>query len=98
MIELAPKSENHMTYGEALLYCQFLDYNGYRDWRLPTYDEYLCARTIMYASLEAPGWWDGDTSAGGTINYRVQPVRDTTWYRYIICIIKTMYDRISTEI
>jgi hypothetical protein len=26
---------------EALLYCKFLDYGGYRDWRLPTAQEWV---------------------------------------------------------
>jgi hypothetical protein len=40
MIEIAPMSKNKMTYDEAVLYCQFLDYNGHTDWRLPTKDDH----------------------------------------------------------
>lgn len=40
MIELAPRTENEMTYDDAILYCTFCTHNGYNDWRLPTRDEY----------------------------------------------------------
>ena len=40
MIEVAPPS-NAMSYDEALLYCQFLEHNGYSDWRMPTKQEWL---------------------------------------------------------
>lgn len=40
MIELAPRTEYEMTYENALLYCQFFEYNGYSDWRLPTKEEW----------------------------------------------------------
>jgi hypothetical protein len=40
-ISVAPKTDNKMSYEEALLYCQFCNHNGYTDWRLPTLDEYL---------------------------------------------------------
>jgi hypothetical protein len=47
MIEIAPSTENWMTYDNAVLYCQFLEYNEHKDWRLPTEleaEEYeLCA-------------------------------------------------------
>jgi hypothetical protein len=43
MLELAPEVKQYMTYDEALLYCQFLDHNDHKDWRIPTkaeHDEY----------------------------------------------------------
>jgi hypothetical protein len=39
MIELAPITQNKMTYEEAILYCQFCNHDGYTDWRLPTFFE-----------------------------------------------------------
>jgi hypothetical protein len=39
MIEIAPKSENKMTYDEALLYCRFCNHNGHTDWRMPYFSE-----------------------------------------------------------
>lgn len=39
-IELAPRSESEMTYGEAILYCRFLECNERRDWRMPTIEEW----------------------------------------------------------
>jgi hypothetical protein len=41
MIEFAPRSSKLMTYDEAVLYCQFLDYGGHKDWRIPTHSEWL---------------------------------------------------------
>lgn len=35
MIELAPTSNEMMTYENAKLYVLFYDHNGHRDWRLP---------------------------------------------------------------
>jgi hypothetical protein len=66
MIELAPTSENEMTYEEAVLYCAFCRHNGYNDWRLPTKDEYYMDAEIsiehtMSWYSEAPKdtlqWW-----------------------------------------
>ena len=65
MIELAPPSKV-MTYSEAILYCQFLEYNGYRDWRLPTRDEFGGNTNIW-------GWFI-DRNTGQL--WRVTPVRD----------------------
>jgi hypothetical protein len=40
MIELALQTQQEITYDEAWLYCITLDYNGHKDWRLPTANEY----------------------------------------------------------
>lgn len=40
MIEIAPVSRIEFTYADALLYCKFLNHKCYRDWRLPTRDEW----------------------------------------------------------
>jgi hypothetical protein len=40
MLEIAPVSPTAMSYDDALLYCQFLEHDGYRDWRMPTAEEY----------------------------------------------------------
>ena len=71
MIEVAPRSENRMTYEEAILYCQFLEYNGHSDWRLPT-----SAELLEHASTR--GWSDNDRAYSG-LQYvldHVTPVRD----------------------
>ena len=52
MIEQAPMTANAMTYEEAAMYCFFLEHNGYRDWRLPTRDEY-CQTSNLF------GWYTG---------------------------------------
>lgn len=41
MIVLAPRSDYELTYEEALLYCKFLEYDDYKNWRMPTYQEWL---------------------------------------------------------
>lgn len=40
VLEFAPVYYKKMTLDEKKLYCQFLDHNGHRDWRLPTDDEW----------------------------------------------------------
>ena len=65
MIEFAPRSKNVMTYDEALLYCQFLDYGDHKDWRLPVEDE--------YSSNNMHCWYLNDTESG---IWSVVPVRD----------------------
>ena len=76
MIEFAPGSEREMTYDDAILYCQFLEYNGHRDWRLPTRQEYEA--DIANGSAMAWRWFTNrniDHSAAFT-TYWVLPVRD----------------------
>lgn len=68
MIEVALISEQEMTYDEAVLYCAFLDYNGHRDWRLPTRSEYLDVIGIS-------GWYVGRSSELVS-KWKVCPVRD----------------------
>jgi|LakMenE18May11ns_1017448.scaffolds.fasta_scaffold9959551_44 hypothetical protein len=40
MIEIAPRS-GLVLLEDAILYCQFLNYNGYADWRMPTWTEWI---------------------------------------------------------
>ena len=40
MIEIAPRS-GLVLLEDAILYCQFLNYNGYNDWRIPTLAEWI---------------------------------------------------------
>jgi|688.fasta_scaffold00172_93 hypothetical protein len=69
-IEAAPRSENEMTYGDALLYCAFCQHNGYRNWRLPNADEY-------YFALDGySSWYLGDDFDGICF---VIPVRDVNF-------------------
>jgi hypothetical protein len=65
MIEFAPRSEKYMTYDEAILYCSFCDYNGHRDWRMTTFDEYY--------EFDISGWYLNDPASG---QYTVVPVRE----------------------
>jgi hypothetical protein len=47
MIEYAPKIEKDMSHDQAWLHCLTLDYNGHKDWRLPTYREYETSKITM---------------------------------------------------
>lgn len=71
MIEVAPESDRVMSYNEALLYCQFLDYDGHQDWRMPTEDE-------LSGDASNWGWYLGDVDAEFIANITVTPVRDVT--------------------
>lgn len=44
-LTIGPVIQTRMTYDEAVMYCLFCDHNGYRDWRLPTWDEYCQIRS-----------------------------------------------------
>lgn len=67
MIEFAPISEYDMTYEEAVIYCRFCDHNGYKDWRMPTYEE-LKQHDMLYC------WYLNDFDSE---SFEVIPVRDT---------------------
>lgn len=66
MIEVAPLYVNELTQAEALLYCAFLEYNGHKDWRLPTY--------LEYTELDDLGCWHIDRT--DKFKWYVKPVRD----------------------
>jgi hypothetical protein len=71
MIEFAPHSP-YMTYQEAVLYCKFLEHDGYTDWSMPTYNEYRCHTAL--------GWYvefgERTNITGNTVvKLRVNPVR-----------------------
>jgi hypothetical protein len=53
-IELAPE-EYHIkcSYEEALLYCFSLNIDGKKDWRLPTFDEYVSAKLHNWAMIQS---------------------------------------------
>lgn len=69
MIELAPCANTHITFDEAILYCQFLDYNNHTDWRMPTFEEY-CSRDdiVGWCVIGDSKWQEG--------KWRITPVRD----------------------
>lgn len=90
MIDFAQTSANVMRYDDALLYCQFLEYGGHRDWRLPTYKEFRAhamdilvenqLRTmsgVEYLPLAVSTWHQGSISKVDTsVHFHVLPVRD----------------------
>ena len=82
MIELAPQSEKIMTYEEALLYCSFLDHDGNRDWRIPTFEEWIEHRFDVSPKDKLYRWYVGRDQGAPTLNdllphkWFVAPVRD----------------------
>ena len=70
MIEYAQITDDNMTYDEAVLYCQFLDYNGHRDWRLPTLVEWCLCKSSNNNE------WYVDDITKDTGSWPVLPVRD----------------------
>lgn len=74
MIDIAPSSSDTMTYDDALLYCQFLEYDGYRDWCMPTEEEWINLDHIQLMS-----WWCDDVNIKNDgIFLSVVPVRDVS--------------------
>lgn len=66
-IFIAPRSSSLMTYDNAILYCFFLEHNGYTDWRMPTSNEY-------YRNSIQGSWFMGEPHDSSTKWY-VTPVR-----------------------
>jgi hypothetical protein len=70
MIETAPRStEIIATWEEAVIYAQFLEVNGYKDWRLPTIHELQYTRSnyitvgaaLQHEAFHRDGWyWTSD--------------------------------------
>jgi len=56
---------DRLTYNEAWLYCITLDYDGHKDWRMPT--------SIEYNDLPHRGWY---VERYGNDIWAVTPVRD----------------------
>jgi len=65
-IEIAPTSENLLTYDEAMMYCFVLSFNGKDGWRMPTYMEFIVYELGLTWHLHSP--YRGP--------YKVTPVRD----------------------
>lgn len=68
MIERAPTSPKLLTYPEAILYCQFLDYDDHNDWRVPDQHE--------RGEYGVAGWYTADWTNWENTLWYVTPVRD----------------------
>jgi hypothetical protein len=68
-IEIAPKSDSHMSYNDAILYCFSLNIDGKIGWRLPSDREFQNNCRIR-------GWYLNDDFRFGRDLYPVTPVRD----------------------
>lgn len=67
-LEVAPKSNNKLTYDEAVMYCFFLDFNG-KGWRIPAREEYIVHNDRLFGC-----WYEGREQKDKPL--RVKPVRD----------------------
>jgi hypothetical protein len=67
MIEQALRTDYGMCYDSAFVYCLTLDYNGHKDWRLPTLDEYASSNITR-------SWYEGREC--DYFNWAATPVRD----------------------
>lgn len=67
MIEFAIRSQKEMVYDQAFLYCLTLEYNGHKDWRLPTGTEYAITDILSFC-------WFEERKTGE--RWVCQPVRD----------------------
>lgn len=83
MIDVAPEIVHTKVSSieEALLYCQFLEVDGMRGWRLPTYQEWIdsyTGRTVEdYHELQHCIISDLPSAQGSTVSiYTLIPVRD----------------------
>lgn len=67
-LEIAPCSDQRLTYDEAIMYCFVLEFDG-KGWRLPTLNEYIVHYDRLYAC-----WHEGIEDKKEKL--RVIPVRD----------------------
>lgn len=77
MIEFAPQSPTTLTYNQSLLYCQFLEYGGHNDWRMPNLKQSLLAADIIKGGQR--GWCTDMEEWGARADVwslHVIPVRD----------------------
>jgi|LakMenEpi03Aug12_release.lakeMendotaPanAssembly.Ray.scaffolds.fasta_scaffold00172_89 hypothetical protein len=70
-IEFAPISDNEMSYGEAILYCQFLECNGHKDWRLPTRPEWHKNLDVLLSS-----WYGSELQVPSSVKNYATAVRN----------------------
>ena len=77
-IQFAPITIKRLSYDNAVLYCQFLNYDGYNDWRMPTHDEYVTAMR-RYDCYNLLIWYqdrdDMQAPYGHNVELEVIPVR-----------------------
>lgn len=71
MLEWGIKSDNRMSYDDAVLYCAFCTYGGYNDWRLLTKPEYDAADLC-----QSDVWYLNDALKEDSDGWYVLPVRD----------------------
>jgi hypothetical protein len=69
MIEIADMSPHQLTYTEAWMYCVTLEYDGHKDWRMPTFLEWSNSSELL-------GWYENMLFRNATSVRAVCPVRD----------------------
>lgn len=70
-LELAPQSEQKMTFEEAQMYILFCNHNNHKDWRLPTRLEW---ETIH--GYDTQIWLKAADNVVWDRQWYVQPIRD----------------------
>jgi hypothetical protein len=70
-VELAPRSENKMSFDEAQMYVLFCRHDGHKNWRFPTREEW---ETIH--GWETPVWLAEKDNVVTDKDWYVQPIRD----------------------
>lgn len=98
-LELAPiESTRLLSYNEALIYCQFLNINDKRDWRLPSWDEfcsirkYIARERVHLNTMHAIYWVDDGSTFD--IRYNNYKSEDYLINADILNVrpIRTLYD------
>jgi hypothetical protein len=69
MIEFAAMVFHQLTYSEAWMYCVTLEYDGHKDWRLPTLNEWSNSSELL-------GWYENASPVFTHSKRAVCPVRD----------------------
>ena len=73
MIEIAPVCKDKLTFDDAWLYVLLLDYNNKKDWRLPTFTEYVYE--LYDVDITGSLWCADNSSNNFSINRHTLPVR-----------------------
>ena len=71
MLEIGPCSSHTLILDEAWLYCITLEYDGHRDWRLPTWQE-----MNSHQMRNCRGWTNPYYLSSSLSQMLVYPVRD----------------------
>ena len=74
MIMIAQRSKVELTFNKAFLYCLTLNHRGYKDWRMPSWNERLNDMNTFAFTWDDSDEYDDDAYISET--FGVVPVRD----------------------